>query len=118
MGCRGEININPRLLMGPETQIRGVALTAFWELTAKNDAMRQTIELLNQMAADGQLKPVMGKSYALDDVRGSVSLAIFNFLFLSRRDVGSTGRLYLNKRVLVYQKLNSNQCHRNFCRNI
>jgi uncharacterized protein YjgD (DUF1641 family) len=73
--------------MGPETQIRGVALTAFWELTAKNDAMTQTIELLNQMAADGQLKPVLGKSYALDDVRGSVSFRIFNFFLSPRRDV-------------------------------
>ena len=32
VGCRGEIEINPRLLMGPETQIRGVGLTAFWDL--------------------------------------------------------------------------------------
>ena len=34
VGCRGEIEINPRLLMGPETQIRGVGLTAFWDLKA------------------------------------------------------------------------------------
>ena len=86
VGCRGEININPRLLMGPETQIRGVALTALWDLVEKNDDMNNTIDLLNQMAKANQLRPVLGKKYSLSDVQ------------IAHREIiqctGATGKVY------------------------
>ena len=55
--------------MGPETQIRGVGLSAFWDLKSKSDEINATINLLNQMANENQLTPILGKSYALDEAQ-------------------------------------------------
>ncbi|CAG5088627.1 Oidioi.mRNA.OKI2018_I69.PAR.g11905.t1.cds [Oikopleura dioica] len=71
VGCRGEITINPRLLMGPETQIRGIGLTAFWDFNEKDEAMLETIKCLDEMASQNLVKPILGKSYSLDDVQKS-----------------------------------------------
>ncbi|CBY14697.1 unnamed protein product [Oikopleura dioica] len=69
VGCRGEITINPRLLMGPETQIRGIGLTAFWDFNKKDEAMLETIKCLDEMASKNLVKPILGKSYSLDEAK-------------------------------------------------
>jgi len=72
--------------MGPETQIRGVGLTAFWDLKSKNDEMIETISLLNQMADANQLTPILAKSYSLDDVQVAHKDIITNS--------GASGKVY------------------------
>merc|ERR1719277_1465819 len=64
VGNRGEITINPRFLMMPETSIRGVAL---WNITPAE--IRSTAEGLEEMATKGLLRPILGESYALEDVQ-------------------------------------------------
>ena len=88
VGNRGDIEINPRLLMGPETEIRGISLWNLennfadkswfrnFELNLKTRKLKlkliikkyhqyKTIELLETMAKSRALKPVLGKRYAL-----------------------------------------------------
>jgi len=51
--------------MGAETQIRGVALGAFWDLESKNEDMKNTIDCLNQMAEAQKLIPKLGENFEL-----------------------------------------------------
>ena len=52
--------------MGLETQIRGIGLTAFWDLDTKDEDMNNTVNCLQAMAEAGKLKPILGESFSLD----------------------------------------------------
>ena len=52
--------------MGLEGQIRGVGLTAFWDLDSKDDDMKNTIKCLQGMADAKKLKPILGESFSLE----------------------------------------------------
>lgn len=62
IGCRGEIKINPRLIMGKEAQINGMVLmlSSDNELSVIHSALVAGLE-------NGTLRPVVGKTFALAD---------------------------------------------------
>merc|ERR1711962_1668366 len=67
-GARGDVKINPRLLMGPESQIRAIGcygFTASWNLESKNEEMKNYLDCLYQMAAAQKLKPKLGEKFEL-----------------------------------------------------
>ncbi|XP_040567180.1 zeta-crystallin [Lepeophtheirus salmonis] len=63
VGCRGNIEINPRLLMFPEARIMGVAVTAStddeWDLMEK---------AIQQGFKNKVLKPIIDKEYHLENI--------------------------------------------------
>jgi len=83
VGNRGDIEINPRLLMGPETEIRGISL---WNLENNFADKHKTIELLEAMAKSRTLKPVLGKRYSLTECRTAHHEILKNS--------GSCGKMY------------------------
>nr|KAG5710572.1 hypothetical protein BaRGS_013218 [Batillaria attramentaria] len=63
IGCRGTIEINPRLMMGKESQVMGMMLRA-----STPDEWRETTAFLEDGMVSGWLQPVVGKEYPLEDV--------------------------------------------------
>ena len=53
--------------MGSEAQIRGVGLTAFWDLSEKDEDVKDTIACLDSMARSNKLKPILGESYKIEE---------------------------------------------------
>ncbi|CAF1539766.1 unnamed protein product, partial [Didymodactylos carnosus] len=82
IGNRGTIDINPRLLMAKETSICGVTL--FYPL---KDEYQVTNAYLQHGLQHGYLKPVLGKSYSLEEAAQAQEDVINN--------QGSIGRLTL-----------------------
>ncbi|MCB1488948.1 MAG: NADPH:quinone reductase [Bauldia sp.] len=60
IGNRGEVTVNPRLAMMKELDIRGMAL---WNMTAEE--VKPIFDDLLSAAADGSLKPVVGREMPL-----------------------------------------------------
>ncbi|KAK7094797.1 quinone oxidoreductase-like isoform X1 [Littorina saxatilis] len=63
IGCRGAIEINPRLLMGKESQVLGIMLAA-----STPDEWREMHALLEAGGETGWVQPHVGKEYKLEDV--------------------------------------------------
>ena len=62
IGSRGEVTINPRLAMMKELDIRG---TALWNATPEE--VRPIMEDILSGAADGSLRPVVGREMPLSE---------------------------------------------------
>lgn len=62
IGCRGAIEINPRLLMRNESMVMGIALAR-----ASESEFKIMHEALLDGQASGWLKPVVGKVYSLEE---------------------------------------------------
>ncbi len=60
IGCRGEIQINPRLIMGKEAQINGMVL-----MLSKEDELSTIHSALAAGLANGTLRPVVGTTFSL-----------------------------------------------------
>lgn len=63
IGCRGTIEINPRLFMGKEANVLGVMLSA-----ATNEEWREVTSFLEAGMETGWVQPVIGKEYPLEEV--------------------------------------------------
>jgi len=60
VGNRGSIEINPRDLMGKRASVHGVMLG-----NATSEERQEFIQAINKGLADGTLKPIVGKKFAL-----------------------------------------------------
>lgn len=82
IGCRGSIEINPRLSMGKESSILGIAL-----MTSTENEWTQMHAALEAGQKTGWLVPQVGKTYKLDDADKAQNDVINN--------TGTTGNLIL-----------------------
>lgn len=64
VGNRGTIEINPRLLMTKESDIRGMGVPNY-----PPDEYRLAFEQIGQLLEQGQLTPVIGRHFALEEAR-------------------------------------------------
>lgn len=62
IGCRGTVDINPRLMMGKESQILGVMLGG-----ANAEEWKEMHAFLEAGAEEGWVKPHVGKEYRLEE---------------------------------------------------
>lgn len=62
VGNRGAIEINPRLMMGKDTDIRGMGVPNY-----TLEEMAQCFIALEKMLSDGSLVPVLGETFTLAD---------------------------------------------------
>lgn len=82
IGCRGPIEINPRLLMKKESKLQGVMLTV-----ASNQEILEATAYLEAGLQRGILDPVIGLKYSLNDVQQAHKDIIHN--------TGSKGKMVL-----------------------
>lgn len=82
VGCRDVIEINPRLLMVKESQIRGVMLGA-----ATDEELRQSALFVEAGLKSGFLDPVLGPKYSLNGVQQAHEDIIHS--------IGSKGKMVL-----------------------
>ncbi|XP_076436420.1 quinone oxidoreductase-like [Babylonia areolata] len=62
IGCRGTVEVNPRLMMGKELQVNGIMLAS-----STPEDWRETTSFLEAGAEEGWLKPCVCKEYPLED---------------------------------------------------
>ena len=66
VGSRGPIEINPRLLMGKDSEIRGLGIPNY---TAQE--YRQSFQVINELMTRGQLLPVVGHHFTLEEANSA-----------------------------------------------
>lgn len=64
VGCRGPVEINPRLMMGTEAMIRGVALGA-----STDSEVSEAGEAVVRGVREGWIEPVVDKEYPMEQAR-------------------------------------------------
>lgn len=66
IGNRGTIEINPRLLMAKDSDIRGLGVPNYTPAE-----YHQCFQTVNALLASGQLAPVVGRHFSLDEARAA-----------------------------------------------
>lgn len=64
VGNRGSIEVNPRLLMGKDSDIRGLGVPNYTP-----EEYQAALNRINLILAEGKLIPVVGQSFRLEDAR-------------------------------------------------
>lgn len=71
VGNRGSIEVNPRLLMGKESDIRGLGVPNY-----QPQEYQAAFAKINQYLAEGKLVPVIGRSFSLEEAREAHKLIL------------------------------------------
>lgn len=66
VGNRGTIEVNPRLLMGKDSEIRGLGVPNY---TAEE--YRQSFRVINDLMIQGKLLPVVGRRFSLEEANSA-----------------------------------------------
>lgn len=66
VGNRGSIEINPRLLMGKDSDIRGLGIPNYTP-----EEYQESFRVINELLAQGALTPVIGRHFSLEEANAA-----------------------------------------------
>ena len=66
IGNRGTIEVNPRLLMAKDSDIRGLGIPNYTE-----EEYKQSFVKINELLASGKLSPVIGQHFTLEEAKAA-----------------------------------------------